>query len=261
MSKAEKTEKADVVADRSSSAPAAKLPVEVVASLASQSSPSASPVPSASPAFNPRSSSLTSASSASSPIASTAGFQPSSRLKHSTSFASIGVTNSGPKRREVRVTFSLDTIDKSAEVDATQLTATSSPLDSLLKTNTNTENTVAVKDVVSQSGAIESQDSQEYESDEAEFVEARDSLSDDEMELALVLASIGAWPSASSSSASSSLKAQVQKDKQEEMVMTTMQAVEKGFREIVLGSSVQAKAAIVFLLLVYYAGRLSSLIA
>ncbi|KAF9912895.1 hypothetical protein EC991_007507 [Linnemannia zychae] len=275
VSKAEKSEDAtEVAADRSMNAPIATLPsskpVEVVASLATQSSPAASPVPSATPAFNPRSSSLTAASSAtssgaSSPVASNTGSLPPSRLKHSTSIASIGGTSSGPKRREVRVTFSLDTIDKSSEVDATRLTATSSPLDNLLKMSTDTENTVVIKDhtvhnVVSQSGSIESQESQEYESDEAEFVEARDSLSDDEMELALVLASIGAWPSASSSSASSS-KQQVQKNKQEEMVMTSMQAVEKGFRQIVLGSSVQAKAAIVFLLLVYYAGRLSSLIA
>ncbi|KAF9134270.1 hypothetical protein BGW39_007580 [Mortierella sp. 14UC] len=271
VSKAEKTEVvAEVAIDRSLNAPVATLPssksVEVIASLATQSSPAASPVPSATPAFNPRSSSLTAASSAtsssaSSPVASTAGFQPSSRLKHSTSIASINGASTGPKRREVRVTFSLDTIDKSAEVDATQFTATSSPLDNLLKMSTDTESTVAIKDhtvhnVVSQSGAIESQESQEYESDEAEFVEARDSLSDDEMEFALVLASIGAWPSASSSS-----KQQIQKNKQEEMVMTSMQAVERGFRLIVLGSSVQAKAAIVFLLLVYYAGRLSSLMA
>lgn len=242
-------------------------PAEVV-SLASQSSPAASPIPSATPAFSPRSSSLTAASTTSSatssPAASGSGFQPSSRLKHSASIASIGGANLGPKRRDVRVTFSLDTIDKSADVDATQLTATSSPLDSLVKLN---KEGAAVKDhtihnVISQSGSIESQESQEYESDEAEFVEARDSLSDDEMEFALVLASIGAWPSASSSSASSSLASQqvVQKEKQEEMVMSSFQAVERGFRQFVLGSSVQAKAAIVFLLLVYYAGRLSSLI-
>lgn len=260
----------DVTTDRSLSAPATTVatpkPVEVV-SLASQSSPAASPVPSATLAFSPRSSSLTAASTASSaassPTASGSGFQPSSRLKHSTSIASIGGTSSGPKRREVRVTFSLDTIDKSDEVDAAQLAATSSPLDSLTKMNSDKES-VAVHNVVSQSGSIEFQEYQEYESDEAEFVEARDSLTDDELELALVLASIGAWPSASSSSASSSSLASkqvVQKEKQEEMVMASLQAVERGFRQFVLGSSVQAKAAIVFLLLVYYASRLSSLIA
>ncbi|KAF9139584.1 hypothetical protein BGX30_007812 [Mortierella sp. GBA39] len=260
----------DVTTHRSLSALATTVvtpkPVEVV-SLASQSSPAASPVPSATAAFSPRSSSLTAASTASSagssPTASGSGFQPSSRLKHSTSIASIGGVSSGPKRREVRVTFSLDTIDKSDDVDAAQLTATSSPLDSLTKM-TNNKESVAIHNVVSQSGSIESQESQEYESDEAEFVEARDSLSDDEIEFSLVLASIGAWPSASSFSASSSSLAStqvVQKEKQEEMVMTSLQAVERGFRQFVLGSSVQAKAAIVFLLLVYYAGRLSSLIA
>ncbi|KAF8942697.1 hypothetical protein BGZ47_006210 [Haplosporangium gracile] len=265
----------DVTTDHSVSAPATTVatpkPIEVV-SLASQSSPAASPVPSATPVFSPRSSSLTAASTtssvASSPTASGSGFQPSSRLKHSTSIASIGGASSGPKRREVRVTFSLDTIDKSADVDAAHLTTTSSPLDNLAKMN-NDKEIVTVKDhavhnVVSQCGSIESQESQEYESDEAEFVEARESLSDDEMEFALVLASIGAWPSASSSSASSSSLASkqvVQKEKREEMVMASLQAAERGFRQFVLGSSVQAKAAIVFLLLVYYAGRLSSLIA
>ncbi|KAG9072739.1 hypothetical protein KI688_000515 [Linnemannia hyalina] len=260
----------DVTTHRSSSAPATPVvtpkSVEVV-SLASQSSPAASPVPSATAAFSPRSSSLTAASTASSAASSStasgSGFQPSSRLKHSTSIASIGGASSGPKRREVRVTFSLDTIDKSDDVDAAQFTATSSPLDNLTKMN-NDKESVAIHNVVSQSGSIESHECQEYESDEAEFVEARDSLSDDEMEFSLVLASIGAWPSASSFSASSSSLASkqvVQKEKQEEMVMTSLQAVERGFRQFVLGSSVQAKAAIVFLLLVYYASRLSSLIA
>lgn len=270
----------DVTTDCASGAIATTVatpkPVEVVISLASLSSPAASPVPSATPAFSPRSSSLTAASTissltaasttssaASSPAASASALQPSSRLKHSTSIASISGASSGPKRREVRVTFSLDTIDKSDDVDAAQLAATSSPLDSLTKMNSDKES-IAVHNVVSQSGLIESQDSQEYESDEAEFVEARDSLSDDEIEFALVLASIGAWPSASPSSASSSSLASkqvVQKEKQEEMVMASLQAVERGFRQFVLGSSVQAKAAIVFLLLVYYAGRLSSIIA
>ncbi|KAF9103456.1 hypothetical protein BGX29_003371, partial [Mortierella sp. GBA35] len=273
----------EVIAARSLSVPVAALPspkdkkpVEV-ASLASQPSPAASPVPTATPAFGPRSSSLISSSTASpstpSPTASTSGFQPSSRLKHSTSAASLGGAIAGPKRREVRVTFSLDTIDRSSDakddsLDATaQLTETSSPLDNLLKLNSNKES-VAVKDhtvhnVVYQSGAIESQESEDYESDEAEFVEARDALSEDEMEFALVLAGVGAWPSASSTSASSSSssKQQVQKEKQEEMVMASLQAVEKGFRQVVLGTPVQVKAAIVFLLLVYYAGRLSSLMA
>lgn len=255
----------DETTDRSLSAPvttvATPKPVEVI-SLASLSSPAASPVPSSTPAFSPRSSSLTAASTASSaassPTASGSGFQPSSRLKHSTSIASIGGASSGSKRREVRVTFSLDTIDKSDDIDTAQLAATSSPLDNLTKLNSDKES-VAVHNVVSQSGSIESQDCQEYESDEAEFVEARDSLSDDEMEFALVLTSIGAWPSASSSSWAT--KQVVQKEKQEEMVMASLQAVERGFRQFVLGSSVQAKAAIVFLLLVYYAGRLSSIIA
>ncbi|KAF9924731.1 hypothetical protein FBU30_005370 [Linnemannia zychae] len=264
---AQKTEATtEEVTDRSQCTPAmatTSKPIEI-ASLASQPSPAASPVPSAAPSFGPRSSSLTNtsmvASGASSPVATPApsGFQPSSRLKHSTSIASIAGTSSGPKRRDVRVTFSLDTVDKSVDADAAQLTATSSPLDSLANTSSNSKEGITVHNVVSQSGAIESQDS-EYESDEAEFVEARDTLSEDEMEFALVLTSIGAWPSDSSSS--TSCKQSAQKEMQEEMVMASMQALERGFQQIVLGSSVQAKAAIVFLLLVYYAGRLSSLIA
>ena len=90
-------------------------------------------------------------------------------------------------------------------------------------------------------------------------MEARDELSEDEFGLALVLAGVGAWPSASSSVRSRDLKALEQKEN-EELVVLSMQAVERGLRQLAATSSMQLKFGVVLLLLVYYAGRLSALI-
>ena len=189
----------------------------------------------------------------------------------------------------MRVTFSLDTVDKSStspvESPSSATLSSNSPLEDLMKINQQTgqssrsgsgsghgptlakEHSVQV--VTSLGGyhhhqVVVEQSAGDSSSDEGEFVEAKDDFSDlseDEKELILVLAGIGAWPSSSSSSSSSpsksrrrkSLTVQERKD-QDEMVMSSIQAVERGFKDL---TSSHVKVMIVFLLLVYYAGHLS----
>ncbi|KAF8940896.1 hypothetical protein BGZ58_004125 [Dissophora ornata] len=216
--------------------------------LSLQASPTSTPMPSPSPmvvAFA-RGPSMTSPAPA-----STTTFQPTSSLKSSASSASLGGVR--------RVTFSLDTIDKSSSVD-------DSPLDNLMKVNSSGNAPNLAKEhsvqVVSALAALQEyqavvESGSEYESDEAEFVEANDelaALSDDELELALVLASAGSWPS------SSSVVEQKEKEEQRKMVGATMRTFEYGVRLVVEETPVEVKAAIVLMLLVYYAGRLASLL-
>ncbi|KAF9187550.1 hypothetical protein BGZ51_007396 [Haplosporangium sp. Z 767] len=255
--------------------PKERKDIQTVSSLAALTSPTASPLPTFTPTFGPRGSSLNLSASSTMPITTitaaaaavpTPTFQPTSSLKHSPSALSVGSS----KKREVRVTFSMDTIDKSSDeskedliLGAQHLAMSGSPLDNVLKLSHNSlhapnmakEHMVQVVSAAhyhQQQGVVE--EMSEYESDEAEFVEARDELSEDEMELALVLTGIGSWPSSSSS------MKQEHKEKEEEVMMASIQAVERGLRNLAAGSSFQVKAAIVFLLLVYYAGRLSSFI-
>ncbi|KAG0353818.1 hypothetical protein BGZ54_002028, partial [Gamsiella multidivaricata] len=170
-----------------------------------------------------------------------------------------------------RVTFSLDTIDKSSS---------SSPLDTLAMMNQNSgrstnanmvkEHNVQIVSAQHHQTVVveEALSSSEYESDEAEFVEARDELSEDEMELALVLTSASSLLSASFPSSASneraspvSIKNREQKPKEEEMVGASLKAAGHGLKTLTTGSPAQVKIAIVFLLLVYYASRLASFFA
>lgn len=269
-------------------------------------SPVGSPIPSATPAFGPRTSSLAAASASSSttssPSASTAAtVTPVSSLKHSTSISSVASTSLVPqgRRREVRVTFSLDTVDKSSmsPTESPSVTLSSnSPLEDLMKfqqqlsrSGSGSHGPTLAKEhsvhvvtsssndchhhqqvVVEQSASVVA--GEDSSSDEDEFMEANDDFSDlseDEKELALVLAGIGAWPSLSSDSSSSEKlryrsfgvastfseeQQQHEKEQQDEIVMASLQAVERGFRDL---RSSQIKVAIVFLLLIYYAGHLS----
>ncbi|KAF9942758.1 hypothetical protein BGZ67_010390 [Mortierella alpina] len=275
--------------------------IEISSSLACQVSPTASPVPSPMMVFGARNSSLPmsppSSTSTTSSTASAAAFvvaavQPASSLKHSPSAMSLG-HNAASKKRDVRVTFSLDTIDNSSDTtidsdDDESLTArdagrqlqrSASPLDKLMKFNGNNNNShnsssvhapsmakkhsvqvVSAHHLQHQTAVAEMHGSESEDSDEAEFVEARDELSDDEFGLALALAGVGSWPSSSSSVTTRKLNASEQKESEEELVVLSMQAVERGLRQLAATSSVQLKFGVVLLLLVYYAGRLSALI-
>ncbi|CAO3573157.1 unnamed protein product [Mortierella alpina] len=275
--------------------------MEISSSLECQVSPTASPVPSSMMVFSNRTSSLpmsppssTSAASSAAIVAAVvaAATQPASSLKRSTSAMSMGY-NAASKKRDVRVTFSLDTVDNSSDTtidseedeDLTardagrQLQRSTSPLDKLMKLNGNNNSSsshnsssvhapsmakkhsvqvVSAHHLQHQTAVAEMHDSESEDSDRAEFVEARDELSEDEFGLALVLAGVGAWPSSSSSSVRT--RASEQKEKEEELVVLSMQAVERGLRQLAAASSVQLKFGVVLLLLVYYAGRLSALI-
>ncbi|KAF9353636.1 hypothetical protein BGX26_008616 [Mortierella sp. AD094] len=234
---------------------------EVVSSLSSQVSPTSTPVPSPmAMTFSPRGSSLPSAS-VSEPVTPSpmkveiaAPSQPAASQKINPPSAML---SGATKKRVARVTFSLDTIDKSSSDDTVR--------GGLMKINNSKGHAVQIVTPAQhqQQRAVVEQGS-DCESDEAEFVEARDELSEDELEFAFVLMSVGAWPtmlSASSSSYSPSAVELEEKHKGEEMVAASLKAVETGFRMVTTGSPTEVKIAIVFLLLVYYAGRLSSLIA
>lgn len=212
-----------------------------VASLANIASPAASPVPSQSSVF--------------------ANLQ-SSRLKHSASSVSVGGTR--------RVTFSLDTIEKSSDDNSNRdkTSVVSSPLDEIVKlkgvlkdtsaTAASTPNAatihtvkiVEVKTTESHSSQIFSgeehfgvlENSQDYESDEAEFVEARDELSEEEEEMKVARA----------------IQAQESEALSVDMVNNILRAIEEVAGQF---TATQIKFGVVFLLLVYYAGRLSPLIA
>lgn len=229
--------------DNSSAAPSPipSSPIkELVASLANIASPAASPLPTQAAVF--------------------ANMQ-SSRLKHSASSVSVGGTR--------RVTFSLDTIEKfsddSSNKDKTSVV--SSPLDEIVKlkgvlkdtsaTAASTPNAatihmvkiVEVKTTESHSSQIFSgeahfgvlEQSQDYESDEAEFVEARDELSEEEQEMKVARAVVAQEPEALSV----------------DMVNSILRVIEEVAGQL---TATQIKFGIVFLLLIYYAGRLSPLI-
>ncbi|KAG0287182.1 hypothetical protein BGZ98_004773, partial [Dissophora globulifera] len=227
------------IVEKSLASPSSPKEIEKVSMLlSSQASPTSTPVPSPMAAvFGPRESSLPLSTStvtvvtpATTILSSTSLLQPASQPKS----RGAGITR--------RVTFSLDTIDKSSS---------DSPLDT--------------PQVLQQRHAIVESNTG-YESDEAEFVEARDELTVDEAELLLVLASVGSWPWLKSSTATASAVASRLAMKGEErgpaveMVGSTLKMVGTGVR-LVSETPVEFKAAIVFMLLVYYAGRLASLIA
>ncbi|KAI8360069.1 hypothetical protein B0O80DRAFT_193891 [Mortierella sp. GBAus27b] len=90
--------------------------------------------------------------------------------------------------------------------------------------------------------------SSDYDSDETEFMEAREELSDDEMELALVLTTAAAWPKSG-------------EDLIADLLAHGTQMVHYGYDMLRNTKAVEVKVGIVFLLLVYYAGRLASFIA
>lgn len=212
-----------------------------VASLANIASPAASPVPTQSSVF--------------------ANLQ-SSRLKHSASSVSVGGTR--------RVTFSLDTIERSSDDNSNKdkTSVVSSPLDEIVKlkgvlkdtsaTAASTPNAatihtvkiVEVKTTESHSSQIFSgeehfgvlENSQDYESDEAEFVEARDELSEEEQEMKVAR----------------SIQAQEPEALSVDMVNNMFRAIEEVTAQL---TATQIKFGVVFLLLIYYAGRLSPLIA
>ncbi|KAF9429946.1 hypothetical protein BGZ76_001048 [Entomortierella beljakovae] len=236
-----------------------KLPeekkAEDVISLSSQVSPANTPVPSPmTSTFNPRSSSLLSslsvpsvtvaaAAAAAAMVATPAqlkGAPPSAML--------VGAT----KKREVRVTFSMDTIDKSKPSEDASVVR-----NGVFKINNGHSVKIVEADVHEQHAAVVEQGS-DSESD-TDFVEARENLTDDEMEFVLVLATIGAWPT--SLELSRSIEEKEARHEGEEVVAMTVKAFEKGLRIATSGSPTEVKIAIVFLLLVYYAGRLSSFIA
>ncbi|KAI1319219.1 hypothetical protein EDD11_004613 [Mortierella claussenii] len=271
-----------------------KMAEQVVSALlSSQASPTSTPVPSPmASAFSPRGSPLPStlvtatlspSSLAASPlltmmtaavpsttVSPATTLQPVSSLKNRASSASLGGT---ARRREARVTFSLDTVDKSSSSEENTAThEPSSTLDNIMKINSGIsavslakEHTVKVVAAPSfhhreHQAAVILQESygSDSESDEGEFMEARDEWSDDEMELALILTSIGSWPSMSSKV----VKGQQEKKKRaKEMVDSSIKALESGVRMVATGAPREVKVAIVFLLLVYYAGRLASLMA
>ncbi|KAG0215799.1 hypothetical protein BGX28_008109 [Mortierella sp. GBA30] len=289
----------------STPSPKERKRMQIISSLASQDSPMSSPVPSSMMAFSLRSSSMpvsppssTSTVSSTSSTTSTA-IQPTSSLKHSTSSISLGNAGGLAKKRDVRVTFSLDTFDNTSDTTESDneslgrdtgrhLERSNSPLDKILQLNNNNNINSNNKNnddhnsnhshssihapsmarkhsvqVVSahhlQYATVVEEMNSDSESDEAEFVEARDELSEDEVEFALVLAGIGSWPSSSFNNGDT--KMQEKKDSGEKMVASTMLAIEQGLRQLAAASSTQLKVGIVFVLLVYYAGRLSSLIA
>ncbi|KAF9202667.1 hypothetical protein BGZ49_007183 [Haplosporangium sp. Z 27] len=211
---------------------------EVISSLSSQVSPSNTPVPSPmAMTFNPRSSSLP--------------------ITEPIQLGSVGVKsvppsamiNGATKKRDIRVTFSLDTIDKSSSEDGAP---------KVRSTKGHAVQIITPAQYDQQNAIVEL--GSDCESDEAEFVEARDELSEDELELAFILTTVGSWPSLMSASSTSNKQIE-EKNRGVEMVSSTLKAVENGFRMVTTGSPTEVKVAIVFLLLVYYAGRLSSLIA
>lgn len=248
--------KDDAKEDANSSAAPSPIPSSpikelVVATLANIASPAASPLPTQGAVF--------------------ANMQ-SSRLKHSASSVSVGGTR--------RVTFSLETIEISSSPDENNKDKTSvlsaSPLDEIVKlkgvlkdtsataastpnaANIHTVKIVEVRTTTeSQSSEIFSGDahfgvveeapqSQDYESDEAEFVEARDELSEEEEE-AVALSDV--FVKAESSEEALSV----------DMVLNgIIRAIEEFAGQL---TATQIKFGVVFLLLIYYAGRLSPLIA
>ncbi|KAG0040355.1 hypothetical protein BGZ82_003361 [Podila clonocystis] len=234
--------------DNSSAAPSPipSSPIKemAVASLANIASPAASPVPTQGAVF--------------------ANMQ-ASRLKHSASSISVGGTR--------RVTFSLDTFEISSdENNKDKMTVVSaSPLDEIVKlkgvlkdtsataastpnaANIHTVKIVEVQTTESQSseifsgahfGVVELALNQDYESDEAEFVEARDELSEEEPEMKVAS---GVFVTAEPEALSV------------DMVLNgIIRAIEEVAGQM---TATQIKFGVVFLLLIYYAGRLSPLIA
>lgn len=199
-------------------------------------------------------------SPASTPMPSPMGaFHPMSSLKNN------GSTTSLTKKKDVRVTFSLDTIDNSISEDTP--IKSSAPLETLMRRNSGSsirsvesdngptlakEHTVRIVPVQEHHHTAlvaEELHSSDCDSDDAEFVEARDELSDDEMEFAWVLTTASAWPSS------------IRSIKSEQVAEGVSMLFERGFDMLRAGAAVEAKVAIVFLLLVYYAGRLASILA
>lgn len=214
-------------------------------SLSSQASPASTPMPS--------------------PMA-TSSFHPMSSLRNNASSTSLS------KKRDVRVTFSLDTIVHSPAEDE-GLLKPFIPLGNLVRSNSITSvNSLrsddaptlakehAVRIVTAQNhhhqGLVaEEMQSSDSESD-TEFVEARDELSDDEMEFAVVLTGVSAWPSAF-------VQLQQQQEEDDDLFVegASIYLADQGLKMLRAGIHVEVKVVIVFLLLVYYAGRLASLIA
>ncbi|KAF9375486.1 hypothetical protein BGX21_003779, partial [Mortierella sp. AD011] len=220
---------------------------EVVSSLSSQVSPTSTPVPSPmAMSFNRPGSSLLStpvSEPATPPMKSTP--TPSQKMTPPSA-----MLNGATKKREARVTFSLDTIDKSSD----------DTVRGGLKINNKGRAVQIVTPTLHQQHKAIVEPGSDSSSDEAEFVEARDELSEDELELAFVLMSVGSWPSLLSTPSASAMELEG-KQQGEEMVAASLKAIETGFRMVTTGTPTEVKIAIVFLLLVYYAGRLSSFIA
>ncbi|KAG0083639.1 hypothetical protein BGZ92_010609 [Podila epicladia] len=227
--------------------PSSPIKELVVATLANIASPAASPVPTQGSVF---------------------ATMQSSRLKHSTSSVSVGGTR--------RVTFSLETIEISSDEtnkDKTNVVS-ASPLDEIVRlkgvlkdtsataastpnaANIHTVKIVEVQTTESQStdifssdahyGVVEETQIQDYESDEAEFVEARDELSEEEAEMELVVPS------------DVFVKTEFEVLSVDMVLNSIIQAIEEVAGQL---TATQIKFGVVFLLLIYYAGRLSPLIA
>ncbi|KAF9109379.1 hypothetical protein BGX27_007673 [Mortierella sp. AM989] len=260
-----------------SKTPTLALPLEknvegTATSLSSLASPSTTPVPSPmAMTFSPRGSSLPTSPvsipatpATPSPmvkVMAEAFPQPTGDQKINPPSAMV---MGGVKKREVRVTFSSDTVDKSSS-NATPKSPNAAHRGIVKTTGTKGHTVHIVSPVQHHQQTVIIEQGSDCESDEAEFVEARDELSDDERELAFVLMSAGVLPKLLSESESSEalLKEEVKKEKQTgvEMVTSSLKAIESGLRMATTGSPTEVKIAIVFMLLVYYAGRLSSLIA
>jgi hypothetical protein len=199
----------------------------------------------------------------SSPVGLTNGLHPMSSLKNNNG----STTSLSSKKRDLHVTFSLDTIDSSSSEEEAQALNDVSPLDSVLvrRNSGGSVNsfrsddgpTLAKEHVVRivpgrdnhhQALVAEELQSSDYDSDETEFMEAREELSDDEMEFALVLTTAAAWPKSG-------------EDLIADLLAHGTQMAYRGYDMLRNAKAVEVKVGIVFLLLVYYAGRLASFIA
>ncbi|KAG0345186.1 hypothetical protein BG004_003897 [Podila humilis] len=194
-----------------------------------------------------------------------------SRLKHSASSMSVGGTTR-------RVTFSLDTIDDSKDSKTmvpTTSVVSSSPLDEIVKLKSvlkdhstfaastphaatvHTVKVVEVKTTESHSSQICGGENSEYESDEAEFVEARDEMS--EVEEEQEVKNNNNNNNGKMEEVVLLLSAQEQQDiTVDRMLSGLIRWIEELASQLTAN---QIKFGIVFLLLIYYAGRLSPLIA
>ncbi|KAF9586613.1 hypothetical protein BGW38_000987 [Lunasporangiospora selenospora] len=179
------------------------------------------------------------------------------------------------RRRDVRVTFSLDTIDKSSsikekekEVLAGSPTTEETPSSAIRRIRPSSERSVRMissKETIDMTPSAAIMEDIDSDSSDVEFVEAEEEIfSDEEIEFAFMLASVaGAWPllAKSSMEPTTAMKmVMAQKKEGEELVEQTVESLVSGYKQLT-GSTAQFKVAVVFMLLVYYAGRLSSFVA